>query len=47
MVVCTLQGRMENNLMKKIIDGIVYDTEVSKKLGSFMIMIAKKLLLYL
>ena len=33
MVVCTLQGRMENNLMKKIIDGIVYDTEVSKKLG--------------
>ncbi len=29
-----LQGRMEKNIMKKIIDGIVYDTEVSKELGS-------------
>lgn len=34
MVVCMLHGRMEKNLMKKIIDGIVYDTEVSKELGS-------------
>ena len=34
MVVCALQGRIEDKLCKKIIKGIVYDTETSRELGS-------------
>ena len=35
MVVCVLQGRLGGLIMKKTINGITYDTEVSKELGSY------------